>query len=194
MQTITIMPNAIPNIRNVVLHPIAAIILAPAVPSSIPPKPNPMRETPDTNPCRSGNHFTTVLMTTLYPSPTPRPHKKPYVIYIPIRVLMREANMNPAASDTAQRTIVSLYPFFAVMIPLKNPPIQNIIIEIENVTDSCEGLHPNSSASGALNTLHAYINPRNSSKTTPSARYIHLIFFNFSRLASIVVSYSPSHF
>ena len=69
--------KATAKIKNVVRQPRAVMRLAPRVPSSIPPKPKPIRVMPETRPCLSGNQRISVEMVALYPRPTPKPQKPP---------------------------------------------------------------------------------------------------------------------
>ena len=68
---------------------------------------------------------------------------------------MREAAAKPMNRQAAQQTSVKRWPFLPVRMPPASPPRQNIIMEMENVTEVWALLQPNSASSGARNTLHA---------------------------------------
>ena len=68
---------------------------------------------------------------------------------------MREAMAKPASRKRAQAVRVNRGPFRPVSMPLASPPRQNIIMEMENVTEVWALLQPNSASRGARNTLQA---------------------------------------
>lgn len=145
---IIIKPKAIPISKKVIRQPTITMQWAPIVPNSIAPKPKPINDIPDTNPCLSGNHLTAVLITALYPRPEPKPANPPYVTYIPHKECIVDAPINPAAKANAHHIIVMCTPRRDVNIPDITPPKQNIIMEIENVMDVSAFDQPNSFSKG----------------------------------------------
>ena len=79
----------------------------------------------------------------------------PYVRYMPMREVICEASPNPEARRTAARMRVVLMPFRAVRTPDMRPPRQNMIIEMEKVSDVPLLDQPNSCSSGTRNTDQA---------------------------------------
>ena len=71
------MPAVVATMANAVEMPKAPITELVSVPNVSEPRPKPMNMMPEANPVRSGNHWVTVAMTTLYPSPVPQPISTP---------------------------------------------------------------------------------------------------------------------
>ena len=67
----------IARILNVEKIPYFAMNLVTTLPRASPPRPNPMSIIPEARPTLSGNHLVIVVITALYPTPTPPPPNTP---------------------------------------------------------------------------------------------------------------------